>query len=166
MPTVISDAAGPFGRNLPLSREVKRAVNEAGFATPGRRRGRRRHVRACRRDSATRRRGHRRGRAPVARRPRLVPEGAHGEGAKKSAAAPTRTTARRSTRRTSRSPASSGIAPRSTSPASHSAATAAADSSRRNGNKQEGEGSQVCQGGMMRGSVARHLSNVALRYAA
>ena len=34
MPTVISDAAGPFGRNLPLSREVKRAVNAAGFATP------------------------------------------------------------------------------------------------------------------------------------
>jgi 2,4-dienoyl-CoA reductase-like NADH-dependent reductase (Old Yellow Enzyme family) len=34
MPTVISDAAGPFGRNLPLSREVKRAVNEAGFRVP------------------------------------------------------------------------------------------------------------------------------------
>ena len=34
MPTVISDSAGPFGRNLPLSREVKRAAAEAGFATP------------------------------------------------------------------------------------------------------------------------------------
>jgi 2,4-dienoyl-CoA reductase-like NADH-dependent reductase (Old Yellow Enzyme family) len=34
MPTVISDSAGPFGRNLPLSREVKRAVNEAGFHVP------------------------------------------------------------------------------------------------------------------------------------
>jgi 2,4-dienoyl-CoA reductase-like NADH-dependent reductase (Old Yellow Enzyme family) len=34
MPTVLSDAHGPFGRNLPLSREVKRAVNEAGFHTP------------------------------------------------------------------------------------------------------------------------------------
>ena len=34
MPTVLSDAAGPFGRNLPLSREVKRAVNEAGYPTP------------------------------------------------------------------------------------------------------------------------------------
>ncbi|HWS89847.1 MAG TPA: hypothetical protein VN282_22965 [Pyrinomonadaceae bacterium] len=34
MPTVLSDAQGPFGRNLPLSREVKRAVNEAGFQTP------------------------------------------------------------------------------------------------------------------------------------
>ena len=34
MPTVISDAAGPFGRNLPLSREVKRAVGEAGLDTP------------------------------------------------------------------------------------------------------------------------------------
>src|SRR5215216_2051910 len=31
MPTVLSDAAGPFGRNLALSREVKRAVNDAGF---------------------------------------------------------------------------------------------------------------------------------------
>ena len=34
MPTVLSDARGPFGRNLPLSREVKRAVNNAGFQTP------------------------------------------------------------------------------------------------------------------------------------
>jgi 2,4-dienoyl-CoA reductase-like NADH-dependent reductase (Old Yellow Enzyme family) len=34
MPTVLSDAHGPFGRNLPLSREVKRALNEAGFRTP------------------------------------------------------------------------------------------------------------------------------------
>lgn len=34
MPTVLSDEAGPFGRNLSLSREVKRAVNGAGFLTP------------------------------------------------------------------------------------------------------------------------------------
>jgi dimethylglycine catabolism A len=34
MPTVISDARGPFGRNLPLAREIKRAVNSAGFQTP------------------------------------------------------------------------------------------------------------------------------------
>jgi 2,4-dienoyl-CoA reductase-like NADH-dependent reductase (Old Yellow Enzyme family) len=34
MPTVLSDAQGPFGRNLSLSREVKRAVNAAGFQTP------------------------------------------------------------------------------------------------------------------------------------
>jgi dimethylglycine catabolism A len=34
MPTVLSDEAGPFGRNLSLSREVKRAVNAAGFRTP------------------------------------------------------------------------------------------------------------------------------------
>ena len=34
MPTVLSDSAGPFGRNLPLAREVKRAVNEAGFRVP------------------------------------------------------------------------------------------------------------------------------------
>ncbi|MFL6283743.1 MAG: NADH:flavin oxidoreductase [Pyrinomonadaceae bacterium] len=34
MPTVISDALGPFGRNLPLSREVKRAVADAGLSTP------------------------------------------------------------------------------------------------------------------------------------
>jgi 2,4-dienoyl-CoA reductase-like NADH-dependent reductase (Old Yellow Enzyme family) len=34
MPTVLSDELGPFGRNLNLSREVKRAVNEAGFRVP------------------------------------------------------------------------------------------------------------------------------------
>jgi len=34
MPTVLSDPQGPFGRNLPLSRAVKRAVAEAGFETP------------------------------------------------------------------------------------------------------------------------------------
>ncbi len=34
MPTVISDERGPFGRNVPLAAAIKRAVNEAGFATP------------------------------------------------------------------------------------------------------------------------------------
>jgi 2,4-dienoyl-CoA reductase-like NADH-dependent reductase (Old Yellow Enzyme family) len=34
MPTVISDARGPFGRNLPLARRVKRAVSDAGLQTP------------------------------------------------------------------------------------------------------------------------------------
>ncbi len=34
MPTVISDERGPFGRNVGLAAEVKRAVNAAGFATP------------------------------------------------------------------------------------------------------------------------------------
>jgi dimethylglycine catabolism A len=34
MPTVLSDGQGPFGRNLSLSREVKRAVGAAGFETP------------------------------------------------------------------------------------------------------------------------------------
>ncbi|HWW76111.1 MAG TPA: hypothetical protein VNZ44_11970, partial [Pyrinomonadaceae bacterium] len=34
MPTVLSDELGPFGRNLNLSREVKRAVGEAGFRVP------------------------------------------------------------------------------------------------------------------------------------
>ncbi|HEX7177956.1 MAG TPA: hypothetical protein VF240_22035 [Pyrinomonadaceae bacterium] len=34
MPTVISDARGPFGRNVPLVRAVKRAVSETGRATP------------------------------------------------------------------------------------------------------------------------------------
>ncbi|MGH9941245.1 MAG: NADH:flavin oxidoreductase [Pyrinomonadaceae bacterium] len=34
MPTVLSDECGPFGRNVSLSREIKRAVNEAGLATP------------------------------------------------------------------------------------------------------------------------------------
>lgn len=34
MPTVLSDAAGPFGRNVPLVAAIKQAVNEAGFDTP------------------------------------------------------------------------------------------------------------------------------------
>lgn len=34
MPTVLSDEAGPFGRSVPLVALIKRAVNEAGFATP------------------------------------------------------------------------------------------------------------------------------------
>jgi 2,4-dienoyl-CoA reductase-like NADH-dependent reductase (Old Yellow Enzyme family) len=34
MPTVLSDARGPFGRNIPLSREIKHAVNAEGFQTP------------------------------------------------------------------------------------------------------------------------------------
>jgi dimethylglycine catabolism A len=34
MPTVISDEAGPFGRNVPLAAAIKRAVNGAGFRTP------------------------------------------------------------------------------------------------------------------------------------
>ncbi|HYN84803.1 MAG TPA: hypothetical protein VER32_06100 [Pyrinomonadaceae bacterium] len=34
MPTVISDARGPFGRSLPVVRAIKRAVVDAGFATP------------------------------------------------------------------------------------------------------------------------------------
>jgi 2,4-dienoyl-CoA reductase-like NADH-dependent reductase (Old Yellow Enzyme family) len=34
MPTVRSDARGPFGRNLPLARAVRMAVRAAGFRTP------------------------------------------------------------------------------------------------------------------------------------
>lgn len=34
MPTVLSDEAGPFGRNVPLVEIIKRRVNEAGFTTP------------------------------------------------------------------------------------------------------------------------------------
>jgi 2,4-dienoyl-CoA reductase-like NADH-dependent reductase (Old Yellow Enzyme family) len=34
MPTVLSDAAGPFGRSVPLVAEIKQAVNNAGFKTP------------------------------------------------------------------------------------------------------------------------------------
>lgn len=34
MPTVLSDAAGPFSRTVPLVSQIKRAVNEAGFTTP------------------------------------------------------------------------------------------------------------------------------------
>jgi len=34
MPTVLSDATGPFLRSVPLAATIKRAVNEAGFKTP------------------------------------------------------------------------------------------------------------------------------------
>src|SRR5204863_4711350 len=34
MPTVRSDERGPFGRNLPLSAAIKRAVAEAGSSVP------------------------------------------------------------------------------------------------------------------------------------
>src|SRR5215217_5665127 len=34
MPTVLSDAAGPFGRSVPLVAAIKQAVNESGFSTP------------------------------------------------------------------------------------------------------------------------------------
>jgi dimethylglycine catabolism A len=34
MPTVISDARGPFSRSVPLVSAIKRAVNAAGFTTP------------------------------------------------------------------------------------------------------------------------------------
>ena len=34
MPTVISDARGPFGRNVPLAAAIRAAVREAGHATP------------------------------------------------------------------------------------------------------------------------------------
>ena len=34
MPTVLSDATGPFGRSVPLVAAIKKAVNDAGFATP------------------------------------------------------------------------------------------------------------------------------------
>jgi 2,4-dienoyl-CoA reductase-like NADH-dependent reductase (Old Yellow Enzyme family) len=34
MPTVLSDARGPFGRNVPLAAAIKRAVNEDGHTTP------------------------------------------------------------------------------------------------------------------------------------
>ncbi len=34
MPTVLSDEAGPFGRNVPLARAIRRATREDGFETP------------------------------------------------------------------------------------------------------------------------------------
>jgi 2,4-dienoyl-CoA reductase-like NADH-dependent reductase (Old Yellow Enzyme family) len=34
MPTVISDARGPFGRNVPLAAAIRRALRQAGHATP------------------------------------------------------------------------------------------------------------------------------------
>jgi 2,4-dienoyl-CoA reductase-like NADH-dependent reductase (Old Yellow Enzyme family) len=34
MPTVKSDARGPFGRNVPAAWQIRHAVRHAGFATP------------------------------------------------------------------------------------------------------------------------------------
>src|SRR2546428_334451 len=34
MPTVLSDARGPFGRNVPLAAAIRRAIRDAGFQTP------------------------------------------------------------------------------------------------------------------------------------
>jgi len=34
MPTVFSDAAGPYGRNVPASAQIRQAVRDAGFDTP------------------------------------------------------------------------------------------------------------------------------------
>jgi 2,4-dienoyl-CoA reductase-like NADH-dependent reductase (Old Yellow Enzyme family) len=34
MPTVVSDARGPFGRNVPLAAAIRQAVRAAGHATP------------------------------------------------------------------------------------------------------------------------------------
>jgi hypothetical protein len=34
MPTVLSDARGPFGRNVPLAAAIKHAVNRSGLVTP------------------------------------------------------------------------------------------------------------------------------------
>ena len=34
MPTVLSDARGPFGRNVPLAAAIRRALRDAGHATP------------------------------------------------------------------------------------------------------------------------------------
>jgi 2,4-dienoyl-CoA reductase-like NADH-dependent reductase (Old Yellow Enzyme family) len=34
MPTVLSDARGPFGRNVPLAAAIRRAIREGGHATP------------------------------------------------------------------------------------------------------------------------------------
>ena len=34
MPTTLSDKLGPFGRNVPLTAQIKRAVIDAGFTTP------------------------------------------------------------------------------------------------------------------------------------
>jgi 2,4-dienoyl-CoA reductase-like NADH-dependent reductase (Old Yellow Enzyme family) len=34
MPTVYSDARGPFGRNVPIAAALRRAIRERGLATP------------------------------------------------------------------------------------------------------------------------------------
>ena len=133
MPTIYSDARGPFARNVALAATIRAAVRGAGLRDADRHRRRHLRVRAGRGRARARRGGPRRVGAPDARRSRLVREDARRAAAARSGAASSRTTARRSTSSTSRSPASCGIATRSTRPTSRSRPTASAGSSRRAG---------------------------------
>ena len=74
MPTAISDARGPFGRNVAAVAAIRAAVRAAGFTTPVVARRRHLGLRAGRGAPRRRRGRHRRRRAPDARRSRLVPE--------------------------------------------------------------------------------------------
>ncbi len=74
MPTAISDAFGPFGRNVAAVAEIRRVRTLGRLRDAGRSRGRHLGLRAGRGPASGRRRGHRRGGAPVARRSRLVPQ--------------------------------------------------------------------------------------------
>ena len=147
MPTVLSDARGPFGRNVPLAAAIRRAIREAGCSTPVvtsggiatfeqaeriLERGEADFVAAARQTLAD---------PDWFRKIRL----GHGDAC---GAASSRTTARASTSATSRSPASSGtgssIPPtrRSGSPP-----TASGASARRRGRRPREAGASRCRRG-------------------
>ena len=74
MPTVVSDARGPFGRNVPLAAAVRAGLRAAGHAGPGRHERRRVHLRPGGGHPRARGGRHRGGRTPDPRRSGLVPE--------------------------------------------------------------------------------------------
>ena len=78
MPTIYSDARGPFARNVPLAATIRAAVRDAGFDDAGRHRRRHLRVRAGRGDPRARRGRLRRVGAADARRSRLVREDPRG----------------------------------------------------------------------------------------
>ena len=80
MPTIYSDARGPFARNVGIAGTIRAAVRGAGFATPVVGSGRHLRVRASRSRARERRGRSDRVGAPEPRRSRLVREDARGRG--------------------------------------------------------------------------------------
>ena len=125
MPTVLSDARGPFGRNVPLAAAIRRADPRRRPADADRHQRRRHDLRSGGSDPRARRGRLRGRRAPDPRRSRLVQEDPARLRRASCGAASSRTTARGSTSATSRSRASSGTA-RSTPPTPRSGSRATA----------------------------------------
>ena len=116
MPTVISDARGPFGRNVPLAAAIRARRPRRRPRHAGRDERRHRHLRAGRGDPG---RAARPTSSPPPARRWPIPTGSARSAwatATSCAAASSPTTARGSTSTTSRSPASSGTASSSTTP--------------------------------------------------